>query len=225
MQHTIVIPRLRDIARHALPNVVEGRLVPLVLFIAFLEIAGTLWALLIALAWTLACLGYRLASGRRVPGLIVVSAVALSARTIAALVTGSMVVYFIQPTISTVLTGTAFLVSTLTGRPLAARLADDIVPLDAATKAHPLVRGFFLRLSLLWSLTSLINALITVWLLFTQSITTFMVVKSAMGPGFGIVMITAALLWFRHAAERQQVRVEWAAAGGRCGLVPAPAPA
>ena len=221
MQHTIVIPRLRDIARHALPNVVEGRLVPLVLFIAFLEIAGTLWALLIALAWTLACLGYRLASGRRVPGLIVVSAVALSARTIAALVTGSMVVYFIQPTISTVLIGTAFLVSTLAGRPLAARLADDIVPLDAATKAHPLVRQFFLRLSLLWSLTSLINALITLWLLFTQSITTFMVVKSAMGPGFGIVMITAALLWFRHAAERQQVRVEWAAAGGRCGLVPA----
>ncbi len=223
MQHTIVIPRLRDIARHALPNIVEGRLVPLVLFIAFLEIAGTLWALLIALAWTLACLAYRVATGRRVPGLIVVSAVALTARTIAALVTGSMVVYFIQPTISTVLIGTAFLVSTLAGRPLAARLADDIVPLDAATKAHPLVRQFFVRLSLLWSLTSVINALITLWLLFTQSITTFMVVKSAMGPGFGIVMITTALLWFRHAAERQQVRVQWAAAGGRCGLVPASA--
>lgn len=223
MQHTIVIPRLRDIARHALPNIVEGRLVPLVLFIAFLEIAGTLWALLIALAWTLACLAYRVATGRRVPGLIVVSAVALTACTIAALVTGSMVVYFIQPTISTVLIGTAFLVSTLAGRPLAARLADDIVPLDAATKAHPLVRQFFVRLSLLWSLTSVINALITLWLLFTQSITTFMVVKSAMGPGFGIVMITTALLWFRHAAERQQVRVQWAAAGGRCGLVPASA--
>jgi intracellular septation protein A len=221
MQHTIVIPRLRDIARHALPNVVEGRLVPLVLFIAFLEIAGTLWALLVALAWTLACLGYRMATGRRVPGLIVVSAVALSARTAAALITGSMVVYFIQPTISTVLIGSAFLVSSIVGRPLAARLADDIVPLDDATKAHPLVRQFFLRLSLLWSLTSLINALITLWLLFTQSITTFLVVKSAMGPGFGLVMITASLMWFRYAAERQQVNVVRARSGGRCGLLPA----
>jgi intracellular septation protein A len=223
MQHTIVIPRLRDIARHALPNVVEARLVPLVLFIAFLEIAGTLWALLIALAWTLACLGYRIGTRRRVSGLIVVSAVALTARTAAALITGSMVVYFIQPTISTVLIGTAFLLSTFAGRPLAARLADDIVPLDDATKAHPLVRQFFLRLSLLWSLTSLVNALITLWLLFTQSTTTFMVVKSAMGPGFGLVMITASLMWFRHAAQRQHVRVEWASAGGRCGLVPVPA--
>jgi intracellular septation protein A len=222
MQHTIVIPRLRDIARHALPNIVEARLVPLVLFIAFLEIAGTLWALLMALGWTLACLVYRVGTRRRVSGLIVVSAVALTARTTAALITGSMVVYFIQPTISTVLIGTAFLLSTFAGRPLAARLADDIVPLDDATKAHPLVRQFFLRLSLLWSLTSLVNALITLWLLFSQSTTTFMVVKSAMGPGFGLVMITASLMWFRYAAVRQQVRVEWARPGGRCGLVPVP---
>lgn len=222
MQHTIVIPRLRDIARHALPNVVEGRLVPLVLFIAFLEVSGTFAALVVALAWSLMCLVYRLASGRRVPGLIVLSAVALTARTVAAILTGSMVVYFLQPTISTVLVGTAFLVSVPLGRPLVGRLADDIVPLDAATKAHPVVHQFFVRLSLLWSLTSMVNAAITVWLLLTQSTTTFVVVKSMMGPTSGILMIAAALGWFHRTATRSELHVVRARSGHACGLVPPP---
>lgn len=222
MQYSIVIPRLRDIARHALPNVVEGRLVPLVLFIGFLEVVGTLSALLIALAWSLSCLVYRLASGRRVPGLIVVSSVALTARTIATLITGSMVVYFIQPTISTILIACAFLVSVPLGRPLAQRLADDIVPLDDATKAHPLVRRFFVLLSLLWSLTSLVNAVITIWLLLTQDTTTFMLVKSAMGPVFGLITIGTSLAWFKHAASQAQLRVVRARSGGPCGLISTP---
>lgn len=222
MQYSIVIPRLRDIARHALPNVVEGRLVPLVLFIGFLEVVGTLSALLIALAWSLSSLAYRIWSGRRVPGLIVISSVALTARTIATLVTGSMVVYFIQPTISTVLIGCAFMVSVPMGRPLAQRLADDFVPLDDQTKAHPLVHRFFVLLSLLWSLTSLVNALITIWLLLTQPTTTFMLVKSAMGPVFGLITIGTALAWFQHAASRSELRVVRAHGAGRCGLVSAP---
>lgn len=202
-----------------MPNVIEGRLVPLVLFISFLEAAGTLWALLIALAWSLTSVAYRVSTGRRVPGLIVISSVALTARTIATVVTGSMVVYFIQPTISTVLIGCAFMVSIPMGRPLAQRLADDFVPLDDATKQHPLVRQFFVRLSLLWSLTSLVNALVTIWLLYTQSTTTFMVVKSAMGPAFGVVTIAGAMWWFRYTASRSSLRVVRARSGGPVGLV------
>lgn len=222
MQYSIVIPRMRDIARHALPNIVEGRLVPLVLFIGFLEAMGTLSALLIALAYSLSSLLFRMSTGRRVPGLIVLSSVALTARTIATIVTGSMVVYFIQPTISTILIAGAFLVSVGMGRPLAQRLADDIVPLDDATKEHPLVRRFFVILSLLWSLTSLVNAVITIWLLLSQGTTTFMVVKSAMGPVFGVVTIGSALLWFQHAASRTDLRVVRARGTHQCGLVGAP---
>jgi intracellular septation protein A len=215
---------MRDIVRHALPNVIEARLIPLVLFVGFLEALGTLPALLIALAWSLATVAYRLSSGRRVPGLIVISSLALSARTVATLLTGSMVVYFIQPTISTILIGCAFLASLRYGRPLAERLANDFVPLDDATKSHPLVQRFFVRLSLLWALTSLVNAAITIWLLMTQSTTTFMLVKSAMGPVFGVISIGSCLWWFQRAAARSQVRVQRARAGQAIGLVvPSPA--
>ncbi len=202
MHSPIVIPNIRNVVRHALPNVVEGKIIPLVLFIGFLEIVGTLWALLVALGWSLAAVAYRTATGRRVPGLIVLSTVALSARTIAAIATGSMVVYFLQPTITTVLVGIAFFVSVPLGSPLAQKLAYDVFPFDEGTKAHPQVRQFFVRLSMIWAMTSLVNASITVWLLLTQSTTTFVLVKSVLGPITGLVTISTAFIWFRFTIAR-----------------------
>ena len=210
MQHPIVIPNLRDAIRHAVPNVVEGKLVPVLLFVGLLELTGSTWALLAALAYSLTSVGVRLATGRRVPGLIVLSTVALIARTIAAIASGSMVVYFIQPTVTTVLVGVAFMASVPLGNPLALKLACDVLPFDDATVAHPLVRQFFVRLSVIWAVTSLVNATITIWLLFTQSTTTFVLVKSVLGPSTAAVTIGTGLLWFRYTLARSGTRLVWA---------------
>jgi intracellular septation protein A len=211
VHHPIVIPNLRDVVRHALPNVVEGKIVPVVLFVAALEITGSTWALLVALAWSLASVGYRRATGRRVPGLIVLSTVALIARTIAGLASGSMVIYFLQPTVTTVLVGLAFMASVALGNPLALRLACDVLPFDDETVSHPLVRQFFVRLSVLWAITSMVNASITIWLLLTQSTTTFVLVKSVLGPSTAAVTIGIGLIWFRFALMRSGTRLVWAA--------------
>jgi intracellular septation protein A len=209
---SIVVPRIGAVLRHALPNVIEGKLVPLALFVGFLELLGTMSALLVALAWSLGATLYRYATKRKVSGLLVLGSIALTARTIAALLTGSMMVYFLQPTISTALVGLAFVISVPLGSPLAQRLADDVFPFDAETKAHPLVRQFFVRLSLLWSATSLVNASITVWLLVTQSTTTFVLVKSFLGPVTTALTLTGGLLWFRMTVSRQGARLVYARA-------------
>lgn len=209
MQTTINLPNLRDVVRHALPNVIEGKIIPLLLFIGFLELLGTMWALLVALAWSLGTIGYRKATGHRVPGLIVLSAVALLARTIAAVATGSMVIYFLQPTISTVLVGLAFMVSVPLGNPLAQKLAYDVFPFDDDTKEHPLVRQFFVRLSALWAITSMVNASITVWLLLTQSVTTFVLVKSVLGPMTAVVTIGVGWIWFQLTLNRTGTSLAW----------------
>jgi hypothetical protein len=219
--HPVVIPNVRAVLRHALPNIVEGKLVPLLLFVGFLEIVGTVWALLVALVWSLGAIAYRTAKGQRVPGLIVISAVALSARTIAALLTGSMVVYFLQPTVTTVIMGLAFLVSVPLGNPLARKLAYDFLPFDQDTKSHPLVQRFFVRLSLFWAFTSMINASITIWLLLTQSTTTFVLVKSVLGPITSAVTIGAMLLWFQLTLSRHGSRIVWASPAAP---VPVPVP-
>ena len=207
--HPVVVPNIRAVARHAIPNVVEGKIVPLLLFIGFLELVGTMWALMVAFLWSLATIAYRVATRRRVPGLIILSAVALGARTIAGILTGSMVVYFLQPTVTTVFVGIAFLVSVPMRRPLARKLAYDLLPFDDATKAHPLVQLFFVRLSLFWALTSLVNAGITVWLLLTQSTTTFVLVKSVLGPATGIITIGTMLAWFRLTLARHGTPIVW----------------
>ncbi len=209
MQSTINLPNLRDVVRHALPNVIEGKIIPLLLFVGFLELLGTLWALLVALAWSVGTVTYRKATHRRVPGLIVLSTVALLARTIAAVATGSMLIYFLQPTVSTVLVGLAFMVSVPLGNPLAQKLAYDVFPFDDDTKQHPLVCQFFVRLSALWAVTSMVNASITVWLLLTQSVTTFVLVKSVLGPMTAVVTIGAGWIWFQMTLNRTGTSLAW----------------
>ena len=206
----VVIPNLRAVLRHALPNLVEGKLVPLVLFVGCLELVGTAWALLVALTWSLGAIGIRTMTGRRIPGLVVLSATTLAARTVAALATGSMLVYFLQPTITTFVVGVAFLASVPLGTPLARKLAYDLLPFDDVTKAHPLVERFFVRLSLCWAFTSLVNASITVWLLLTQSTTTFVVVKSVLGPITGLVTVGTMVAWFIVSLSRSGTRIVWA---------------
>jgi hypothetical protein len=185
---------LRSVGSRALRNVIEGKLIPLLLFLGFLSLIGSTGAVLAALAWSLACIAVRMASGRRVPGLVILTAAGLGARTIAAIASGSMVVYFLQPTISTALVGAVFLCSVFVDRPLAEKLAHDFCPFEDSTARHPVLRQYFARLSLLWSVTSMINAALTLWLLLTQPVTTFVVVKSFLGPGFTAVTIGVSVV-------------------------------
>ena len=130
-----------------------------------------------------------------------------------------MFVYFLQPTITTAFVGVAFMVSVPLGAPLAQRLAFDIIPFDDATRNHPLVREFFTRMSLLWAVTSLANTAVTVWLLTSSSTTTFVLVKSVLGPATAVVTIGLMLLWLRSNLARTGTRIV------RVGASTIPAPA
>ena len=206
----LVFPSPAAILRHSLPNVLVGKVIPLVVFLGFLRLVGTTGALLAALAWSLGVVVHRRWNGESVPGLVLLSTIGLAAKTVLALATGSLVVYFLQPTISTAFVGLAFLASVVMGRPLAERLAADFCPFEPETAEHPLLALFFTRLSLLWAVTSLINAGVTLWLLLTQSVTTFVIIKSFMGPSFTAATLGIALIWFRFRTKQDGVRLEFA---------------
>jgi hypothetical protein len=205
----LTIPGPAAILRHALPNLFVAKVVPVALFVAFLRITGMHGALAVALAWSLGVIVHRRRSGRPVPGLVIVSTVGLVARTVLALATGSLVAYFLQPTLSTALVGLAFLASALAGRPLAERLARDFCPFDAEAASHPMLRLFFLRLSWLWAFTSLVNAAVTLWLLLTQSPTTFVLVKAFLGPLFTAATLAVAVVWFRARMRREGLHLHF----------------
>jgi len=191
------MPDLVSVVRHSLPNLIVGKVIPVVIFVGLLEIRNATWALLAALTWSVGAVGCQRVRGRRVPGLVLLSAVMLTAKTIAALLSGSLMVYFIPPTITTGLVGLAFLISVPLGTPLAGRLAEDFCPFDDETRSHPVLHHFFVRLSLVWAVTSLVDAGITLWLLMTQSTTTFVVAKSFLGPATTMVTLAIGAVLFR----------------------------
>jgi intracellular septation protein A len=167
-------PRFAALARHATPHLLEATLIPLGLFYGGLKLMGLWGALLAALIWSYTSLLRRLVTRRRVPGMLMLGIVGLTARTALALATGSAFLYFLQPTVGTGLVASVFLGSVLLGRPLAMRLAADFMPLPEALLAHDGIRRFFQRISLLWAAVFLANAGISLWLLVSQSLTTFL---------------------------------------------------
>lgn len=192
---------------HAWVNVVTGKLVPLAIFLALFRTTGITAAVLAALAWSLGLVGYQRAKGHRIAGLVIMSIIGNTAKTIMALATGSVVAYFLQPTISTTLVGTAFLVSVPLGLPLAERLVRDFCPFDEATNQQPEFNAFFPRLSLLWAATSLLNGGVTLYLLLTQSITNFVIIKAFLGPTTTTMTIVIGLWWFRRTMNRAGIEV------------------
>ena len=136
------IPDIRTLLRHATPRFVEGTLVPLVLFLVGLRFLGVWAAMIAGLVWVYSAIGIRLWLRRPVPGLLALGAVTLTARTIVAIISHSVVVYFLQPSLGTMLVASAFLLSVPLDKPLAGRLAADFCPLpdgSALERTRPAV--------------------------------------------------------------------------------------
>jgi intracellular septation protein A len=192
------MPRLAALTRHATPHLLETTLIPLGLFYAGLQLFGLWAALLAALVWSYTALLRRLLTHRRVPGILMLGIVGLTARTALALATGSAFLYFLQPTMGTGLMATVFLGSVLLGRPLAQRLAADFLPLPEALLARHGVRRFFQQVSLLWAGVLLANAGISLWLLVSQSLATFLWSRTVASLALTGLAVAASTWWFRR---------------------------
>ena len=84
-QMTFEVPRVGAIIRKAMPRVIEGSVIPTALFTLALHLSGRPAAIVSALIWIYAVIALRLFRHRNVPGLLVMSASTLTARSAAAL--------------------------------------------------------------------------------------------------------------------------------------------
>ena len=143
-------------------------------------------------------------AGHKVPAVLVLSVVLVSARTVVAYVTGSAFLYFVQPTASTFLVAVLFLVTAVARRPIIERLARDFCPLDPEMFARPFVRRFFLRLSLLWFVVLATQAGFIMWLLLESSVRTFVLERSLVSAVLTVGGIVAVhvVVRARHARRR-----------------------
>jgi hypothetical protein len=136
----------------------------------------------------------------------------LTIRTVIAVASGSVFIYFLQPTLGTVAVAGAFLLSVPAGRPLAERLAADFVPISPDLLARPFMRRFFVRISLLWALVQLTNAAVTIWLLLSQPVATYVVAKTFVSLAATAAAIAVSTLWFTRAMRGHGISVRFGAA-------------
>jgi hypothetical protein len=196
--NTFETPPLRSLAKQGLPAIIEGTVMPLAIFYAALWSIGMWGALFAALTWSYVAIIRRIVKNEPIPGLVLLSALALTFRTALAMATGSVFVYFLQPSLGTAVLGFAFLLSMNTEQPLVQRLARDFLPVSPDFFANPFVRRFFMRISLLWAMVMLANAAVTTWMLFELPVSLFVISKTAASVLLTGVAVAYSTVWFRR---------------------------
>lgn len=174
-------PRLGSVVKRVALSLLIACVVPAALFYVCLMTTGVWSAMLAALAWAYGAIAWRALTRRRTSGLLILTAIVLTGRTIVSFVADSTYFYFLQPIISDGVVATAFLLSLAGARPMVARLAGDFYPMNHEISVRPRIRRLFRDLTLVWALVCLGKAGATLWLLQTQSMETFVLANSLTG--------------------------------------------
>ncbi|MFC4530800.1 VC0807 family protein [Sphaerisporangium dianthi] len=205
-QH-MVLPRISVLIRHAAPRVLEGMILPVAVFYAGMLVAGVKGGLAMAVAWVYGGAALRLVKRQKVPGTVLLAMLAITVRAVLALVTGDVVIYFLQPTLGVFCASLAFLSTAAAPRPLIQRVTTDLVPLPDHLVHHPVMRRFFVHLSLLWGMVQLVNGTLSLWLLFSESIETYLIVRTSAVAVLMVLAAAASILAFKRVLRIVQQRL------------------
>jgi intracellular septation protein A len=219
---TVHLPAIGTMFRHAGKHLLESTLVPLVLFYVLLSLVGLDGGLVAALSWSVLALGRRLVLRRKIPAVLVLTTLLLVARSVLGLVTGSIFLYFLQPTLQNFLIAFVLLASLPFGRPFLAKLADDFCAFPSAFSEHPRVVRFFRQVSLLWALVFVTNGATTLYILAKDTVGDFLMVSTA--GSYSVIGVAAivSLVWFRRALRGEGIVLRLGPARAAKAAAPGP---
>jgi hypothetical protein len=174
----IAPPRVRAIIGRLSLSLLVANVIPAALFYVCLVTVSVWAAFVAALVWCYGAMTWRMATRRRVSGLLVLAVIGLTLKTAFAFATGGTFVYFLQPVVTDIVVASLFLGSLASARPIVARVAGDFYPMAEDIAKRPRVQQLFWRLTLMWAFVCLAKAGLTLFLLQSESLTTFVAVKS-----------------------------------------------
>lgn len=186
-------PRLVTVVKRVSLSLLIAVVIPAVVFYAVFVLAGVWTAIIAALAWSYGAIAWRAVTRRRTSGLLILAAILLTGRTVLSMVADSAWLYFLQPVISDGLVAALFLLSLASARPMVARLAGDFYPMDHEIAMRPRIRRLFRHLTVLWAVLGLAKASMTLWLLQSQTLETFILVKSISMLAINVVAAFATI--------------------------------
>jgi intracellular septation protein A len=186
-------PRLGTIVRRIFTSMLVACFIPAALFYGCFAVGGVWAAILAVLAWAYGALAWRYLTGRRTSGLLILTALVITGRTVVALVADSTFLYFLQPIITDTVVGVTFLLSLASARPLVARLAGDFYPMDRELHLRPRIQRLFKGLTVMWATLCLGKAVTMFWLLESASLETFVTVQTISVPSLNALAAAATL--------------------------------
>jgi hypothetical protein len=195
---TSILPSWRQLARRAIPQVLEASIIPAAIMLVLLEVATATVAIGGALAWIVGATLWRVATRRQVSGLSILSVARLGVRSTIAMLLGSTFVYFVQGSIGGFALAIAWLVSVAMDRPLARRFAEDFTDLEPHTLDHPRVHHALRRISLLMGVVGIAHAALGLWLLLTLTAGTYVVVNAVLSIAIPGAALAISIAWFRR---------------------------
>jgi intracellular septation protein A len=188
-------PRLSTVLRRLGLSLTIACVIPAALFFSCFKAFGVWPAIVVAVTWSYGAIAWRAVTGRRTSGLLVLTAIVLTGRTVIVLVAQSTFFYFLQPIITDGVVAATFLLSLASARPMVARLAGDFYPMDAELSLRPRMRRLFWHLTAMWAVVCLAKAVAMFWALNSLSLDTFVLVKSISMPAcnlFAVVLTVCA---------------------------------
>lgn len=184
-------PSLSAIVRNLGVSLLIATIIPSALFALCATVFNIWTALVVALVWCYGSIAWQITRRRRASGLLVITLVGFTAKTLFAFASGSTYIYFLQPAVTDAVVASLFLTSLTTGRPLAARLAADFYPMDDDVAGRPRVQRLLRWLTAFWAGVFAVKAFLTVWLLQELSTVGFVAVKGAIATA--LVLTSAGI--------------------------------
>jgi hypothetical protein len=160
-------------------------------------------AVITALTWSYGAILWRWATKRRTSGLLMLTVAILTIRTAITLSTGDTFIYFLQPVVSDGVVALIFLASLATTTPVVARLAADFYPMDLDVAARPRIRRLFWHLTLLWGAVGLVKGGVGYWLLQSQSLVDFVLIKNIVVISLTVCAVGVTVRASTYVARRE----------------------
>ncbi|HEU5267749.1 MAG TPA: hypothetical protein VFU35_13660 [Jatrophihabitans sp.] len=205
----IDLPGWRSVVKKVFTTVALVSALPMAVFYIALSLYGLRAAALATVSLYYGALLVKVLRHKPILAAALLTAGLLSIRTVIMFLTGNAFIYFVQPVAGTVAFATVIAASALAGRPVLDRLAHEFCPFPAELSARLREQRFFSRVSAVWAVTYLINAVGTIWLLRSMSVGGFVLLKSVLGPALTTAAVAASLLYFHLAMRSQDVHIRW----------------
>jgi hypothetical protein len=207
------LPRPGRLALSVVVSLAESLGLPAAGYVAGMALSGQNAAMMAAAAVVWLTAAVRKLVTRKVPGLLIISALVLTLQTAVVVGTGSQLFFLLQFPLANLALCVLFARTAPTSKPLVARLAAEVVSLRQPASGHAGLDMFFRDATWLWAGVFAALTVGLAVLMVSEPVGVFLLLTTAVTIGGVVVGSGLSVMWFLRAVRRFGLRVRLAQPG------------